>query len=147
MQPRILLFAQGLAIAALAMGLGGCVGKPQYDVSGKVKYNGSPLDKPNGQIIFVGPDGKQVAAQIAPDGSYSAPKVSGGVNKVAVYYSNPSFGKVARPRGEPDPKFRPPTVSPYITPEQYASVDTSGLTIQVAQGTVFDVDMTGPKIP
>jgi hypothetical protein len=147
MHRKILWLSPALAIAALALSLGGCNGKRQYDVTGQVKYNGAPLAKPDGQIIFVGPDGSQVAAPIGQDGSYTAHKVAAGMNKVAITYPNPAFKKAVRPRGEPDPKFRPDTGSLYLTPEKYASVDTSELSTQVAQSTVFNVEMTGPAIP
>jgi hypothetical protein len=144
---RIRLLACTIAVAAVALSLGGCSGKRQYDVTGQVKYNGAPLAKPNGQIIFVGPDGTQVAASINEDGTYKAPKVAAGMNKVAVYYPNPAFKKAARPRGEPDPKYKPPSEPLNLTPEKYADVDNSGLSIQVAQTTVFNVELTGPPIP
>jgi len=146
--PRNLsLLVRAVAIAALAVGLGGCGGKSQFDVTGKVKYNGAPLAKPNGQIVFVGPDGAQVAAPIGPDGTYKATKVSAGLNRVAVYYPNPAFKKASRPKGAPNPGERPATTSPFLTPEKYAATDTSGLSTPVAKGTVYDADMTGPPIP
>ena len=135
----------GPALAALATGAGGC-GPGSHDVTGRVSYNGAPLDKPDGQIVFIGPDGDQVAAGIGPDGSYRAPGVVGGPNKVAVYYPNPKAkrDKVTRPKpGEPPP---PPT-APFLTPAKYASADTSGFSVAVKKGTVFDADLTGPKIP
>jgi hypothetical protein len=146
MARKRLILIRGLALAALVLSLSGC-GKRQYDVTGQVKYNGAALAKPNGQIVFLGPDGTQAVATIGADGTYTASKVSAGLNRIVVYYPNPSFTKPARPKGEPDPKYRPPTTSPYLTPEKYASVDTSQLSIEVAQGTVFNVDLTGPPIP
>ncbi len=146
MHRKALLLARGLALAALALSLGGC-GKPQFDVTGKVTYNGAPLAKPNGQIVFVGPDGTQVAAPIAQDGTYTATKVTGGLNKIAIYYLNPNFSKASRPKGPPDPKNRPKVSPQYLTPEALASVTTSGLSKEVTQGTVCDVELTGPPIP
>jgi hypothetical protein len=136
------------ALAALTLGLGGCaMGKRQYDVTGQVKYNGSPLAKPDGKIVFVGPDGRQVEASIGQDGMYTATKVTAGMNKVAVYYPNPGFKRAARPKGPPDSKYKPETTPINLTPEKYASADTSDLSTEVAQGTVFNVEMTGPPIP
>jgi hypothetical protein len=144
----ILLLTRGLAIAALALSLGGCGGTPQFDVTGQVKYNGKALAKPNGQIVFVGPEGTQVPAEIAQDGTYTATKVAAGKNRVVVFYPNPAFKKVARPKGKPEPSKAPPaTQSTFLTPEMYASADTSGLQVDVAHGTVFNVDLKGPAIP
>jgi len=143
---RNILLARGLAIAALAISLGGCA-PPQFDVTGQVKYNGAPLAKPDGQIVFVGADGTQASATIALDGTYTA-KVSAGLNRVAVYYPNPAFKKAVRPKGVPDPTKRPDTSQPqFLTPDKYASVETSKLQIEVAQGTVFNPDLKGPAIP
>jgi len=144
---RIGISIRVVAIAALALSLGGC-GKKKYDVTGQVKYNGAPLAKPNGKIVFIGPDGSQVDANIGQDGTYTAPKVTAGLNKVLVYYPNPAAGKSTRPRGEPDPaKFKPNNAPMYLTPEKYADVDATDLSTEVKQGTVFNADLTGPPIP
>jgi hypothetical protein len=145
MQLKTLLLARGFAIAALALCVGGC-SNPRFDVTGQVKYNGKVLAKPNGQIVFVGPDGTQAGASIAEDGTYTATGVAAGPNRVAVYYPNPDFKKIARPKGKPDASQRPPTQAQYLTPEKYVSVDTSELKVDVAQGTVFNVELKGPAI-
>jgi hypothetical protein len=142
MQRNILLFAT----AALALSLGGC-GKRQFAVTGKVTYNGKALAKPNGQIVFVGPDGHQAAAAIGEDGTYTATKVRPGLNQVAIYYPNPGYKRPSRPKGKPEPGERPAMAPLYLTPEPYASPDTSNLKVEVGKGTVFDVDMKGPEIP
>jgi hypothetical protein len=149
MHRNFFLLARGLATAALAVSLGGCGGKLQFDVTGQVKYNGAALAKPDGLIVFVGPDGSQVAAPIGPDGTYTATKVTAGLNRVAVYYSNPAFksAKPSRPKGAPTEMNRPTIPSTFLTPESYASPDTSKLSIQVEKGTVFNVDVTVPAIP
>jgi hypothetical protein len=146
MYRKILLLARGLALAALALSLGGC-GKRQFDVAGKVTYNGAVLAKPNGQIVFVGPDGSQREAEIGLDGTYKATKVTAGPNRVAVYYPNPSFKKMSRPKGKPDPGMRPPKNDLYLTPEAFASPDTSRLEVEVTDGTVYNVNLKGPEIP
>ncbi len=147
MHRNFVLPARGLALAALAISLGGCGGPLQYDVTGKVTYNGAPLAKPNGMIVFLGPDGAQVPAQIGEDGSYTAAKATAGLNRVAAYYPNPAFKPPARPHGPPSEKNRPVIYPLYLTPEKYATVDTSELSVQVEKGTVFNVEMTGPPIP
>jgi len=147
MHRKLLLLARGLALAVfatLAMSLAGC-GPTQTDVTGKVTYNGAPLAKPNGQIVFANSEGAQVGAPINEDGTYKAIKVTAGLNRVAVYYPNPAFKVVARPKGVPKER---PTIAPmYLTPEKYSTVETSDLSVTVEKGTVFNVDMTGPAIP
>jgi hypothetical protein len=133
-----------LTLAAL-LGVGGC-GSSQHDVSGKVLFNGSPLNKPNGQIVFVGPTGAQVAADIAPDGAYRATGVSAGKNHVAVYYPNPRAKAKPATRPKPGEPTLPPE-SAFLTPGKYASAETSGFSVDVASGTVFNPEMHGPKIP
>jgi hypothetical protein len=136
-----------VALAALVGGLSGCGGVSKYDVTGKVTYNGAPLAKPDGQIVFVGPEGTQVTAPISEEGTYTAVNVVSGSNRVAVTYKNPSFAPPARPKGVPGPNDRPVVTSPTLTPEKYASAEKSGLTVEVKEGTVFNVEMTGPNIP
>ncbi len=99
-------FVPGFVIAVLAVGAVGC-GQKTYDVSGQVKYNGAALDKPGGEVVFVAPNGTQVAAAIAQDGSYRATKVPAGSNRVAVYYPNPAL-QSSIPRGKPKGGQAPP---------------------------------------
>ena len=146
MDRTVLLLARGLAIAALAVSLGGCA-PPKFDVTGKVTYNGKVLAKPKGKIVFDGPDKRQVEATIGEDGTYKAVGVSTGLNRVAVYYPNPDYKPIGRPKGPP-PKGQPATPKPYLTPDQYANPEQSDLKIEVnKQGKTFDVDMKGPEIP
>ena len=147
MSSSLLLLVRRIAIAALVVSLGGCGGgKNQYEVTGVVKYNGTPLNKADGKIVFVDPDGGQVEAPIGLDGTYKA-KVASGLNRVVVYYPNPSFTKAARPSGEPKPKNRPAPSSPFLTPEVYSNAETSKLSVEVGQNTVFNADLIGPNIP
>lgn len=137
----------GLVIVVLAIGSGGC-GARQYDVSGKVMYNGAPLDKPDGQIVFVGAKGEQVMAAIGSDGTYHAPAVLSGQNRVAVYYPNPK-AKVREKGGRPKPGETVqigPTEPPFLTPLKYGAVDTSELSVTVDRDMIYDVNLTGPPI-
>ena len=140
--------AAWLAFAGLALGAAGC-DAPKYDVTGKVTYNGAPLNKPQGHVVFVGPKGEQIDAPINPDGTYKAMQVTKGPNKVAVYYINPELaksGKLARGKaGEPPPGAK--SVTAFLTPEKYASPDTSELETTVDKPTVFDIPLTGPEVP
>ena len=147
MHRKFLLLANGLALAALAMCLGGCGGGPvKVEVTGKVTYNGAPLAKPNGQIVFFSPDGGQVGATIGEDGTYTATKVTTGPNKVAVYYPNPDFKVVARPKHAPAAGDRPTILPQFLTPKKYSDIETSELSVTVEKGKVFNVEMTGPPI-
>jgi hypothetical protein len=140
----------GLVFYALASGVGGCSGPTHVDVTGRVTYNGSPLDKPGGTIVFVGAEGTQTVASIGPNGAYRAINVPTGPNKVAEYYPNPQArtGKLDLVRPQNGERPQPvAAASPYLTPNIYASVDASDLSIQVEKGAVFDADLTGPKFP
>ncbi len=146
------VYWMGLALAALVPGLAGCSGPKRVDVTGQVTYNKSPLAKPGGTIVFVGPDGSQTVASISPDGTYRASQVPVGLNQVAVSYPNPNakFGKQVASRSRKSAPPPPPTTpppEPFLTPARYASVTTSELSVQVETGTVFNPDLTGPPIP
>jgi hypothetical protein len=141
----------GFALTILVAGASGCWGPSQFDVTGQVKYNGSPVRKPGGQIVFVRPDGSQVAASIEEDGAYRASNVTAGLNQIAVYYPSPGAqgGKRFPPsqkKGEAQPAAASSAPQPFLTPKKYASVDTSDLTVQVEEGTVFNANLTGPPI-
>ena len=118
------------------------------DVTGTVTYNGKPLNKPGGTIVFIGPKNTQAVGEIAPDGSYKALGVPTGTNRVAVYYPNPDAQK-GKPMLQPG-KFPqappPPAQPPFLTPMKYAAVDTSELIHEVQLGSLFDVKLTGPAI-
>jgi len=147
MHRNILLLARGFAIAALALSLGGCGGTRRHDVTGQVKYNGAPLAKPNGKIVFVGPDGSQVEGTIGQDGTYKAARVTAGLNRIAIYYPNPAHKRASRPKGKATMADRPVDSPVYLTPETYANTETSELSTEVGPGTVFNYDMKGPPIP
>jgi hypothetical protein len=147
MQRWILLSALTFA----AMCAHGCESR-SFTVTGKVTYNGAVLDKPDGQVVFVGPNGKQTSAQIGPDGSYRAAKVEVGLNRVAAYYPNPSAKRGKTLPSKPIPAETPvaPNEQPepvFLTPYKYVSPDTSDLSISVEKDAVFDIDLTGPSIP
>ncbi len=135
-----------VVFTVIALSLSGC-GPRQFSVSGKVTYNGNVLDKPDGIIVFVGPNGEQADAEINRDGTYTVPKVQAGKNRIVVYYKNPQFkGNEKPPKPGPGEKLKTPPPA-YITPESYVSPDTSGLSVEVENVMVHDVNMTGPSIP
>lgn len=149
MYRHISLWLLGLVVV---IAVGGC-GARHFDVTGKVTYNGIPLDKPDGQIVFIGPKGDQVIADIERDGSYQATEVSAGLNRVVVYYPNPKAMdakavklKKAESPGQKAREPSSPNESPFLTPFKYAAADTSELSVMVDKPTVFDVALKGAEI-
>jgi hypothetical protein len=134
----------GLTLVALALlATSGC--KPhEFDVSGKVRYNQETLNRADGQVIFIGPGGEQVAVSIESDGTYRA-RVPSGLNRIAVYYPNPKLKKLKGSKLKPGEE-PPPVESPFLTPAKYAEAETSELSVTVDRDTVFDIDMVGPRI-
>jgi hypothetical protein len=140
----------GLAIA-MCLGLPGCGGSSFTEVTGRVTYNGKPLDRPGGTISFLGPDGVPHTAQIDTSGTYRASGVCLGENKVSVFYPRsvsaasskkqsrvPDSSKALDPAKVPDSLF--------LIPERYAAPETSELTVVVDKNTVYNPDLTGPAI-
>lgn len=143
--------AVAFACAVASLVLSGCKGDAPVAVKGRVTYNGAPLVKPGGRIVFVGPAGTQVAAPLGLDGTYLASQVPVGLNRVVVYYPNPASPaggmKPARPkRGDPDTTFSAGPPPAFLTPYKYASADTSELSVKVEQGTVYNAELVGPKM-
>lgn len=137
--------AFGAAIAVFVVGASGC-GARRFEVAGKVKYNGTVLDKPDGQVVFVGPNGEQAVAPIGPDGAYHASGVVAGVNKVVAYYPNPKAKKekgVKSKAGQPAPQSAEPQ---FLTPAKYAMTDTTDLTLTVDKDTQHDIELAGPPV-
>ena len=144
MQRIILHLVPGLVCA---FGVCGCGGSSRHDVTGKVTYNGVSLDSPGGKIVFVGPRETQVVAEINPDGSYRALQIPAGLNRIAVYYPNPEYQVSKRLRLRPkegEETAHSALQPPFLTPSRYASVNTSGLSVDVKKGTVFDAILTAP---
>lgn len=135
-----------LVCAGLVLGSAGCA-PAKVDVTGRITYNGTPLNQPGGLIIFVGPDSSQCETSINYDGTYRATGVSAGLNRVAVYYPNPEFKPRTRPTKMGVPAATEQVVQVFLTPERYASVETSKLSVQAALGTIFDADLTDVEIP
>jgi hypothetical protein len=145
MDRRISRIVLGFA-AVLAAGPGGCAGEKKVDVAGRVTYNGTPLDRPGGEIVFVGSGGTQAVAAIQPDGTYRAVGVVTGPNRVAVYYRTGEIKKEKLLPGKAKKVQPTAPSSPFLTPSRYASVETSDLSVDVQKDTVFDTDLTGPPI-
>jgi hypothetical protein len=134
--------ATALALAVLS----GC-SERRTEVTGKVTYNGAPLNRAGGEIVFVSKSGVQVAAPIDADGTYRAKGVVVGENRVAVYYVNrpAKTGRLLPKKGDTEPPA--PVASQFVTPQSYASVDTSNLAFNVVAPAVYNPELKGPEIP
>jgi hypothetical protein len=128
----------------------GC-GCAKADLSGRISYNGKPVSF--GTVQAFGSDGRPVSASIQPDGSYSLRALALGEARLAVSTSDPTLLRTAviragrqRPAGAASPlESEPPQIAPsqwFPLPEQYRSVDTSGLTATIKQGSnTFDINL------
>jgi hypothetical protein len=123
----------------------GC-GPKLCEVTGKVTYNKEAFNEEGFKIVFLAPQGQQVAAPIAPNGEYKAIGVVAGENKVAIFHTTPAPADVGpRRRG---PGARAGNSSPlqgFLM--KYADVNTSGLKTNVDTGTVYSPDLEGEPLP
>ncbi len=109
-----------LGVVVLA-GCGRAAGPPTYPVSGRVTYQGAPLER--GTVLFVPETGPAAGATIAADGTFSLRAVAGkhqvGVSSVP----------------EPPPGIEPMTYdAPPLIPPRYSRPHSSGLTAEVQAG-------------
>ena len=150
-----------LILPVLLVALAGCGGGgAKAEVSGTIKLRGQPPKFTGLQVIFLSPDGTQVAAPVSEDGTYRAEVPSGEV-KVCFAYITPEAAqmgaefKAGAPRlkkpGEkegPKPKV-PGTPGPATSPipQNLRDHTTSGLTLKVESGkpNTFDYDI--PEMP
>jgi hypothetical protein len=114
---------------AAALALTGCMGG-KGNVTGEVKYNGTPL--PSGQITFIGQSGEKVVVPgEIKDGKYSLANVPAGPVAITVHTVPPT-----RPGRRPDGTTPPaaPAGAFVKIPSKYAKPSTSGLTFEVKRG-------------
>jgi len=132
--------------------ISGCGGRATGTVTGKVTYQNGPVK--GGQVIFAGPNGQSVLAEIKEDGSYVAEKVPVGEAKIAVMTK--SLGVTASmPKGAMPPGKQSGTMSPEEAKRRYVAIpanfetpETSGLTHTVVSGTQEkDIPLTGSLPP
>lgn len=156
-------FVPPLVGVCLLVGLSGCGGGAgaTADVSGTIKLRGQPPKFVGLQVVFVHPDGTQVAAPVNEDGTYTAAGVPSGEVKVCFAYISPEAaqqgaefkasggGRLKKPEGEKKsdqpvakvPGTKGPAVSPI--PEPLSDTSTSRLTFKVESGksNTFDYDI------
>ena len=94
------------SLVLLALGAAGCTGTGPGvgQVSGNVRYKGEFLSSGpiTWTVLFVSPDGNEVAGLVGKDGNYSANNVPAGLVKIAV------VGEPRVPPGFIAPGERPP---------------------------------------
>jgi hypothetical protein len=128
---------------AVLMCIAGCNRGPKMvPVTGKVLYNGKPLEF--GTIMFQPPSGQPAKGQIQTDGTFnlSTYRLNDGVvlgnHKVRVACYESMRPGVAKGPGEA-------SLGKPLVPEKYTLFDTSGLTADVDEDhRDFTFELTGP---
>ncbi len=106
-----------LGVVVLA-GCGRAAGPPTYPVSGRVTYQGAPLER--GTVLFVPEQGPAAGATIASDGTFRLRTVAG----------RHWVGVTSVPEPPPDVEPEDYHASPLI-PARYNRPHSSGLTAEV----------------
>jgi hypothetical protein len=126
-----------LLLPFLAVGCSGGSAKIGV-VNGKVSIDGKP-PAAGTTVVFYGPENKQAAAPVDPDGSYHAVDVPVGMDKIAVKGVSQMSGAAAG-------KMKPiegmgGTAQGVPVPKKYESPD-NGLTLDVKSGTQeFNIEL------
>lgn len=109
-------------------------------VSGKVTLNSKPV---SGLVVFVGSDGKEVTAPIAPDGQYTVLEPPHGEVKVLVRgLGGPSPGAGKAVKGKEEVPGGPSLEAGVPPPAKY-SQPNNGLQLIVTGGAqTYDIDLT-----
>jgi hypothetical protein len=133
---RSLRTAAVLVLAGLCCGCGG-----PATVSGTVKYRGQAVTQ--GQISFIGADGKSASGTINPDGTYSVPNVpSGPVTVVVLAYRVEGDTKTDPLAARTEQTRRMGRVDSAI-PTKYNEPGTSGLKYKIeSRSQTIDIDLT-----
>jgi hypothetical protein len=133
----------GILLVAISLSLAGCDGDGTVPVTGTVTLDGAPLE---GAAVLLEPSqgGTPASATTDTSGSFSLNTVPGPY-KVGISKTNVTMGEGAEVHedagGEVDD-----VDTEYVTPLNYASPMTSGLTVDVAAGmdpVTFDLTSEG----
>ncbi len=142
---RVPLALVALALCAAFAGCGPSVG----ELRGIVRYNGKPLEQ--GNIQFLAKDGIPRTARLGPNGTFTVSMPAGTAKVMVVSMDERKLGRFTRAmagRGGPGGRMAPPRMPRgnfSRIPQRYGDWDTSGLTVEVASGTmVHDFTLTGP---
>jgi hypothetical protein len=118
--------------------IGGCRRAASATVTGKVDYDGTPLN--SGYVEFFMNNSAVKGANISPNGTYLISDVPFGLAVVSV--------NVDPPPGAPPKDITPTAIpgtyeeNPVLIPRKYGSVETSGINTQVAMPyQVFDIHL------
>ncbi|WDI42907.1 hypothetical protein [Bremerella sp. P1] len=114
----------------------GCA-ESKSELKGKVTYKGTPLN--SGSILFQCEAGPVENAEIQGDGTYMISGLPKGKAKVSVQVSAPPQpgpdGVITSEPGTYEP-------NPVMIPQKYASVDSSGLTVDIQEAEqTFDIEL------
>jgi hypothetical protein len=125
---------------SLAAGVG-CRREVSSTVTGKVDYDGQPLN--SGYITFQVNGLVTKGAEVGADGSYSVAGLPYGMAAVSIYVDKP-------PPSPPDgitPTAIPGTfeANPVLIPEKYGKFESSGISTQLAMPEqTFDIHLEKP---
>jgi hypothetical protein len=134
---RLLTLVAGLFVTSQLVGCGDGAGA---EVTGKVTFQGQPLKA--GKVTFYHPDrpGRNVIADIRPDGTYHVYGCPSGNVKVTVQALPPKAATTSRGKAYTGPK-KAASVPP-INPK-YGDPATTDLVCRVSSSTqTFDIDLT-----
>ena len=125
----------GLLVAPLA----GCGGGDSSSLTGKVTYNGAPVEA--GSVTFM-PEGSGTPfGGIIVDGAYTAEKVNAGKFRALVKANAVSTGPLTREQAAEMAKAPSPNYIPENAAGNAQSVEVTG------GGQVLDFTITGPPRP
>jgi len=127
-------------LVVVALAASGCGGDSRSlataTVTGTVKYKTA---LPEGQIVFQHATGEPSAAKFGPDGKYTA-EVAIGKNQVLVTSQESSLANQDKGPAKAGPKMMEIYTS--RIPERYGNFNTSGLEVEVKDGSnTFDVNL------
>jgi hypothetical protein len=142
--------AGGPLVALACLLVAGCGARGTGHVSGKVEYDGRPLD--GGTVFFAHENGAGFQSLIKPDGSYEVNKIPVGRVRIAVQTPKPYAGKGG---GEASVEGLPPEAQEQVKretegrqktftkiPDVYGDAEKSGLTLDVTGGDqTFDIKL------
>jgi len=119
----------------------GCGGKTKQDsLSGKITLGGSAV---NGEVTFVGADGKEIKSPIGADGSYSILNPPKGEAKFGIKSLVAGTAPTGAAGSKADMKMPGGGPSGTPAPAKYGNPATSGLTYTVKGGEEkFDITLS-----
>lgn len=136
------------AVCLLVMGCDpGSSNPPTSPVTGKVTYNGAPVEDATIQFQPSDPEGKVATAKSAADGTYALSTFETGDGAMAGKYKISVRKLVSVEQGvqqDGEHAGEPAFVNKDMLPKKYMSIDSSKLEFEVTAGgaNTFDIDLT-----